>query len=122
MPFESRRVYFDEEEVRSALLNYVRQIEPHHAFRSFGNLRVEHHPVIAASLAVTRSNGESALLEFGPERVAAALILQCKRLKIPLPARAKKGLAWERGLVCLFLTMGSTSIGASVAHEVAHVA
>ncbi len=117
MPIEVRHILFDEDEVRAALVGYHRRRVASHRRLSVSELRLEDYPNLRAFLSFIDQDGQLEVVEFGRVEMAAALILHCRQLRVPLPAKATKELRLygQRGL-CMTLSLNAPP---SLAHALA---
>ncbi|MBX6321966.1 MAG: hypothetical protein IRY94_09075 [Rhodospirillaceae bacterium] len=108
MPIEVRHILFDETEVQAALVAYHRRRVASHRQLSVAELRIEDYPQLRGFLSFLDQDGQLEVAEFGRVEMAAALILHCRQLRVPLPAKATKELRvyGQRGL-CLTLSLNA---------------
>lgn len=103
MPQEDRRILFDNDEVYKALFTFcaqkqVKQPPPGHIVKiapndnNGGDFRFEiQNPL----------NGHHVSMEFGQDFLAAALMVFCRGVGIPLPKKARKTVLLNEGQIIL---------------------
>jgi hypothetical protein len=108
MPIEVRHVLFDQAEVQAALLAYHRRRAAPKRRLTVADLRVEDVPLLRAFLSFLDDEGALEVIEFARAEIAAALILFCRQMRVPLPARAAKELAlYGGGDLCMSLSLNA---------------
>ncbi|HVO01021.1 MAG TPA: hypothetical protein VMT54_02410 [Candidatus Cybelea sp.] len=102
MPSETRRITFSSDELIQALIRLRRDARKPLPQSRIRGIKVENGeagvPHVSIALDI---EGES--IELSPTEVAVALIKFCRQKKIPLPRRAEKSLAVDRGDIALVL-------------------
>ncbi len=103
MPREDRRIYFDYSETYKAI--YALSVQKEMKKPPPGTVTsVAPHPEDSTKFAVKIENNlkhESYDMDYGRDFIAAALMLYCRGLGIPLPKQAQKSVELDFGSITL---------------------
>ena len=117
MASEYRMIFFDQNELCRALIEYNRQrrtpFPPGHLRKVVIGL---------SALTVTiqvdpDKGGETEMVTFDTPSIAAALIIFCKDRKIPLPAKSSKEMRVVADRLCMLIRTKGTPAEAAIAVE-----
>ena len=116
MASEYRLIFFDQNELCRALIEYNRQ---RHTPFPPGNLKkvVIDRDRLTVSILIDKDSGETDKVSFDAASVAAALIVYCRERKIPLPAKSAKEMRLVADRLCFLIRIKGTPAEASIAVE-----
>lgn len=93
MPLEIKQIYFTEEEVRQALINFSLLRKKYLDIDDIKKIEIKAEETISVSMLVDQALAkETEDITFSHAEVAAALIAFCMSSKIPMPKRGIKSL------------------------------
>ena len=116
MASEYRLIFFDQNELCRALIEYNRQRRT--PFPP-GNLKkvVIDRDSLHVTIQIDRDSGETASVSFDPSSIAAALIVYCRERKIPLPAKSAKEMRLVADRLCFLIRIKGSPAEAAIAVE-----
>jgi hypothetical protein len=116
MASEYRLIFFDQNELCRALIEYNRQRRT--PFPP-GNLRkvVIGRTNLNVTIQIDMDAGAAEHVSFDTASIAAALIVFCKDRKIPLPAKASKEMRLVADRLCMLIRTKGTPAEAAIAVE-----
>jgi hypothetical protein len=108
MPSELRRIVFSNDELRSALEDYLKGQKTPLPLGVITSVQLSDAPQGTVFLYLAgREDNDRASLALSPEKIAAALLRFCKRQRIPVPRRANKSLIVTGDNVALDIRTGA---------------
>ncbi len=105
MPTEERRIIFSDAEVVSAVQALYQRSKQIFPPGNVWNVTISEDNGCQIDCDVVDAKGRRDRVSVAGESLAAALILHCMLHKIPLPAKAQKGLMIVRGQLALNITL-----------------
>ncbi len=116
MASEYRLIFFDQNEMCRALIEYNRQRRT--PFPP-GNLKkvVIDRDRLNVTIQIDKDSGDMDKVTFDAASVAAALIVYCRERKIPLPAKSAKEMRLVADRLCFLIRIKGTPAEASIAVE-----
>ncbi|MFM7347653.1 MAG: hypothetical protein ACKO1J_20060 [Tagaea sp.] len=116
MASEYRLIFFDQNEMCRALIEYNRQRRT--PFPP-GNLRkiVVDRDTLHVTIHIDTDAGLATAVAFDPTSVAAAMIVYCRERKIPLPSKSSKEMRMVADRLCFLLRIRGNPAEAAIAVE-----
>ncbi len=116
MASEYRLIFFDQNELCRALIEYNRQRRT--PFPP-GNLKkvVIDRDSMGVTIHIDMDSGKTTTVAFDPSSVAAAMIVYCRERKIPLPAKSTKEMRMVADRLCFLIRIKGSSAEAAIAVE-----
>jgi hypothetical protein len=116
MANEYRLIFFDQNELCRALIDYNRQRKT--PFPP-GNLKkvVIGRQNLSVTIHIDKDSGDEESVTFDTASIAAALILFCKERKIPLPAKSAKEIRLVAERLCFLIRTKGVSSETNVVVE-----
>ena len=106
MPSEMRKMVFSKDELQAALINYALRTKQRLPNANIERIKVEKTDGVKATIVYARlADEDPRSVEFDETNVAAAIILYCRTLHIPLPREARKVLIPEDDSVSMIVQM-----------------
>jgi hypothetical protein len=113
---EYRVIFFDNIDLVAAALDWKRtQGEPPPAGRAI-KLTINRE-TLGCTVTILKKDGAKIDVPFQDAHITAALIMLCRKRKIPLPMKSKKNLVDVGGTLAFMISMPSEGIVASVPIE-----
>jgi len=104
LPSEMRKMVFTKDELQAALINYALRTQQRLPNANIERIKVEKADGVKATIIYARlSDEDPRTVEFDETNVAAAIILYCRTLHIPLPRDARKILIPEDNSVSMIV-------------------
>ncbi|MCA3247960.1 MAG: hypothetical protein ACKOEE_09165 [Tagaea sp.] len=116
MASEYRLIFFDQNELCRALIEYNRQRKT--PFPP-GNLKkiVIDRDSLNVTINIDMDSGQTTTVSFDPSSVAAAMIVYCKERKIPLPSKSAKEMRMVADRLCFLIRIKGSPAEAAIAVE-----
>ncbi|WP_138379444.1 hypothetical protein [Luteithermobacter gelatinilyticus] len=93
MPSEVRHIFFEEAELRRALVKYALVKGKTLLFDDIKSIIINNSGMVSATLMIKKIINEPPIrMEFSTAELAAALVLFCKETGVPLPKKGVKSL------------------------------
>ncbi|MCA0451107.1 MAG: hypothetical protein LCH62_15290 [Proteobacteria bacterium] len=116
MASEYRLIFFDQNELCRALIEYNRQRRTPFPPGNLKKVVIDRH-TLNVTIQIDKDAGQSATVAFDPSSVAAALIVYCRERKIPLPAKSAKEMRLVADRLCFLIRIKGTPSEAAIAVE-----
>ncbi|MCP5381883.1 MAG: hypothetical protein H6912_05880 [Kordiimonadaceae bacterium] len=102
MPTENRDIYFSENEVKIALMQFSARKGLNFKVENITGFNMINKETVSIELKVfDAQSGKTGTVKYGHPEIAAALMRYCMFLKIPLPKAGKKSLQSSKNGVFL---------------------
>src|SRR4051812_46977937 len=95
MPTETRKIQFERDEIRAALIHYALRTEMRLPKEAIEKVKIAPDGATVTFLYARTAEGQARELNFTEQHVAAAVILYCKTHGFPLPREAEKMIKAE---------------------------
>jgi hypothetical protein len=116
MASEYRLIFFDQNELCRALIEYNRQRRTPFPPGNLKKVQIDRDR-LSVAIQIDQDSGDVKTVTFDTASVAAALIVYCRDRKIPLPAKSNKEMRLVANRLCFLIRIKGTPAEASIAVE-----
>jgi len=116
MASEYRLIFFDQNELCRALIEYNRQRRTPFPPGNLKKVQIDRDR-LSVTIQIDQDSGDVKSVTFDTASVAAALIVYCRDRKIPLPAKSNKEMRLVANRLCFLIRIKGTPAEASIADE-----
>jgi hypothetical protein len=116
MASEYRLIFFDQNELCRALIEYNRQRRTPFPPGNLKKVQIDRDR-LSVTIQIDQDSGDVKSVTFDTASVAAALIVYCRDRKIPLPAKSNKEMRLVANRLCFLIRIKGTPAEASIAVE-----
>jgi hypothetical protein len=116
MASEYRLIFFDQNELCRALIEYNRQRRTPFPPGNLKKVQIDRDR-LSVTIQIDQDSGDIKSVTFDTASVAAALIVYCRDRKIPLPAKSNKEMRLVANRLCFLIRIKGTPAEASIAVE-----
>jgi hypothetical protein len=116
MASEYRLIFFDQNELCRALIEYNRQRRTPFPPGNLRKVQIDRDR-LSVTIQIDQDSGDVKSVTFDTASVAAALIVYCRDRKIPLPAKSNKEMRLVANRLCFLIRIKGTPAEASIAVE-----